>query len=238
MHGQTEPQTGAPAGLCTQRTAHGKPGMTLMANMGSEAAASTSTRVRRPPSTGMPPLWSRSRPRPRLTRARRRLPSSSPASSWPWASSSPWPRLAPARIGVYSAAVGVLADNASMRTELKTATDLADDLRIQRSVLSSTQRIDRIATQSYGMVLATGTEQMMHRRRATTRPAAMTPPPPTWPSRARATLPPRRAPSSAPRRSPASSATPSRPRATAPPPVLMQPMWTRSPKGPRSRQVA
>ncbi len=68
--------------------------------------------------------------------------------------------LCVARIGVYSAAVGVLADNASMRTELKTATDLADDLRIQRSVLSSTQRIDRIATQSYGMVLATGTEQM------------------------------------------------------------------------------
>lgn len=65
-----------------------------------------------------------------------------------------------ARIGVYSVAVGVLSSNATMRTELKTATDLADDLRIQRSVLSSTQRIDRIATQSYGMVLADGTEQM------------------------------------------------------------------------------
>lgn len=65
-----------------------------------------------------------------------------------------------ARVGVYSVAVGVLADNATMRTELKQTTNLTNDLRIQRSVLSSTQRIDRIATQSYGMVLATGAEQM------------------------------------------------------------------------------
>ena len=41
-----------------------------------------------------------------------------------------------------------------MRSELKEARSLQDDLRVQRSVLSSASRIDRIATQSYGMVLA------------------------------------------------------------------------------------
>lgn len=68
--------------------------------------------------------------------------------------------LCVARIGVYSMAVGTLASNESMRTELKQTRALEDDLRIQRSVLSSSQRIDRIATQSYGMVLAGGAEKL------------------------------------------------------------------------------
>lgn len=68
--------------------------------------------------------------------------------------------LCVARIGVYSMAVGTLASNESMRSELKQTVALEDDLRIQRSVLSSTQRIDRIATQSYGMVAANGVEKL------------------------------------------------------------------------------
>lgn len=68
--------------------------------------------------------------------------------------------LCVARIGVYSMAVGTLASNETMRTELKQTHALEDDLRIQRSVLSSSQRIDRIATQSYGMVLAGGAERL------------------------------------------------------------------------------
>lgn len=68
--------------------------------------------------------------------------------------------LCVARIGVYSMAVGTLASNESMRRELKQTVALEDDLRIQRSVLSSTQRIDRIATQSYGMVAANGAEKL------------------------------------------------------------------------------
>lgn len=68
--------------------------------------------------------------------------------------------LCVARIGVYSMAVGTLASNESMRSELKQTVALEDDLRIQRSVLSSTQRIDRIATQSYGMVAANGAEKL------------------------------------------------------------------------------
>lgn len=68
--------------------------------------------------------------------------------------------LCVARIGVYSMAVGTLASNETMRTELKQTRAIEDDLRIQRSVLSSSQRIDRIATQSYGMVLAGGAEKL------------------------------------------------------------------------------
>lgn len=64
------------------------------------------------------------------------------------------------RIGVLSMAAGTLASNESMRSELKQTRALEDDLRIQRSVLSSSQRIDRIATQSYGMVAANGSEQL------------------------------------------------------------------------------
>ena len=57
-----------------------------------------------------------------------------------------------ARIGVYSMAAGTLASNESMRSELKQTVSLEDD--------PSTQRIDRIATQSYGMVAANGAEKL------------------------------------------------------------------------------
>lgn len=64
------------------------------------------------------------------------------------------------RVGIYAAAVGVLAENTAMRTELKEARATQDDLLVERSVLSSTSRISRIATQVYGMVPAESPEKM------------------------------------------------------------------------------
>lgn len=64
------------------------------------------------------------------------------------------------RVGVYAATTGILMENNSMRTELKDATATRDELRIERSVLSSSSRIERIATQTYGMVMAEGAEVM------------------------------------------------------------------------------
>ena len=69
--------------------------------------------------------------------------------------------LAVCRVAIFSSAVGVLSENTTMRTELKQARATQDDLRIERSVLSSTSRIDRIATQSYGMVRADSSEKMV-----------------------------------------------------------------------------
>ena len=62
--------------------------------------------------------------------------------------------LSAARVGVFTYAATILSQNSTMRSELKEARSLQDDLRVPRSVLSSASRIDRIATQSYGMVLA------------------------------------------------------------------------------------
>lgn len=62
--------------------------------------------------------------------------------------------LSAARVGVFTYAATILSQNSTMRSELKEARSLQDDLRVQRSVLSSASRVDRIATQSYGMVLA------------------------------------------------------------------------------------
>lgn len=66
-----------------------------------------------------------------------------------------------ARVGIYSAAVSVLADNTSIRSDIKDARSTQGDLRVERSVLSSSTRIGRIATQSYGMVAADDPEQMV-----------------------------------------------------------------------------
>lgn len=68
--------------------------------------------------------------------------------------------LCVARVGTFAIAAGIMADNATMRTQIEESTTLANQLRIQRSVLSSTSRIDRIATQTYGMVAADSAEQM------------------------------------------------------------------------------
>ena len=65
-----------------------------------------------------------------------------------------------ARVGVFAATVSVLSENTTMRSDLKEARSTEDELKIERSVLSSSSRIDRIATQNYGMVRADSTEQM------------------------------------------------------------------------------
>ncbi len=64
------------------------------------------------------------------------------------------------RVGTFAAAATILQSNSSMRAELKEARETTENLRVQRSVLSTSSRIDRIATQSYGMVAAGEAEQM------------------------------------------------------------------------------
>lgn len=64
------------------------------------------------------------------------------------------------RVGILTQTVGILSQNTSMRTELKQARAQQDNLSIEHSVLANGTRIDRIATQSYGMVKATESEDM------------------------------------------------------------------------------
>ena len=136
--------------------------------------------------------------------------------------------LSAARVGVFTYAATILSQNSTMRSELKEARSLQDDLRVQRSVLSSASRIDRIATQSYGMVLAgdpvklaAGDAEAAAAAEAEAR---------TLPAR----MPRRPAPAPPPlrRRSPPSSARPTSPRATVPRPARMQSMWTPSHNAP------
>lgn len=60
-----------------------------------------------------------------------------------------------ARVALSSATVTLLKSNAELTTQIEEAQTLNDNLRIERSVLSSNSRISRIATQNYGMVLPT-----------------------------------------------------------------------------------
>lgn len=62
--------------------------------------------------------------------------------------------LGMARVALTSATVGVLQSNVELKTQIDEAQTLNDELRIERSVLSSNSRISRIATQNYGMVLS------------------------------------------------------------------------------------
>lgn len=63
-----------------------------------------------------------------------------------------------ARVALTSATVGVLQSNVELKTQIDDAQALNDELRIERSVLSSNSRISRIATQNYGMVLSSDHE--------------------------------------------------------------------------------
>ncbi len=58
------------------------------------------------------------------------------------------------RIVLSTATVSALRANATLRTEVSEAQSLNDELKIERSVLSSSTRIGRIATQNYGMVFS------------------------------------------------------------------------------------
>lgn len=57
------------------------------------------------------------------------------------------------RVGISAATVTFLSANSTLSAQIDESTNLNDQLRVQRSVLSSNARISRIAAQNYGMVL-------------------------------------------------------------------------------------
>lgn len=59
------------------------------------------------------------------------------------------------RIGISTATVSTLQSNNVIRNEMRATTATNDSLRVSRSLLASTSRIERIATQNYGMTLET-----------------------------------------------------------------------------------
>ena len=59
------------------------------------------------------------------------------------------------RIGISTATVSTLQSNNAIRNEMRATTATNDSLRVSRSLLASTTRIERIATQNYGMTLET-----------------------------------------------------------------------------------
>lgn len=59
------------------------------------------------------------------------------------------------RIGISTATVSTLQANNVIRNEMRATTATNDSLRVSRSLLASTTRIERIATQNYGMTLGT-----------------------------------------------------------------------------------
>lgn len=58
------------------------------------------------------------------------------------------------RVGISAATVSLLRENVSLGSQIEEAESLNEQLRVQRSALSSNARISRIATQNYGMVLS------------------------------------------------------------------------------------
>ena len=59
------------------------------------------------------------------------------------------------RIGISTATVSTLQANNVIRNEMRATTATNDSLRVSRSLLASTTRIERIASQNYGMTLET-----------------------------------------------------------------------------------
>ena len=59
------------------------------------------------------------------------------------------------RISISTATVSTLQSNNVIRNEMRATTATNDSLRVSRSLLASTTRIERIATQNYGMTLET-----------------------------------------------------------------------------------
>ena len=62
-----------------------------------------------------------------------------------------------ARVSLYTQAVTSLSASTEIRAQIKEAQALEADLRVTKSVLGDVSRIERIATENYGMVL--GEEQ-------------------------------------------------------------------------------
>ena len=66
--------------------------------------------------------------------------------------------LGACRVALSTATVSTLQANSTLRSQIKEAQVLNEDLQVERSVLSSSSRISRIATQNYGMSLSTNRE--------------------------------------------------------------------------------
>ena len=66
-----------------------------------------------------------------------------------------------ARVVIMTAAAGTVSANEELRTEIRDARSTEKDLRVTSAMLSSESRIERIATQNYGMTRAgdTSSEQ-------------------------------------------------------------------------------
>ena len=65
--------------------------------------------------------------------------------------------LGACRVGISVATLSLLQSTSELRTEISEVETTNDELRISRSILSSSSRISRIATQNLGMVLAEDT---------------------------------------------------------------------------------
>ncbi|SFX44508.1 cell division protein FtsL [Olsenella sp. kh2p3] len=66
--------------------------------------------------------------------------------------------LGACRVALSTATVSTLQANSALRSQIKEAQTLNEDLQVEKSVLSSSSRISRIATQNYGMSLSTNRE--------------------------------------------------------------------------------
>ena len=62
------------------------------------------------------------------------------------------------RVGLCAATVSTLQATSMLESKLDTAEALESQLKVERSVMYSSSRIDKIATQNYGMVKATASE--------------------------------------------------------------------------------
>lgn len=65
------------------------------------------------------------------------------------------------RVALTSATVAQLSSNAQARDQIETFETSNDSLRVERSLMASSTRIDRIATQNYGMVAASSYDSIV-----------------------------------------------------------------------------
>ncbi len=59
-----------------------------------------------------------------------------------------------ARVAISAATISTLQANADLETQIEDATNLYNDLKASKATLSNPSRVERIATQNYGMVAA------------------------------------------------------------------------------------
>ncbi len=64
------------------------------------------------------------------------------------------------RVTLAAATVSCLREASSVETDVSEARDVRTELQVERSVLSSADRIQRIATENYGMIYATDVDSI------------------------------------------------------------------------------